>query len=313
MPRDERPTRNPYVFVVGCPRSGTTLLQRMLDSHPLLAVSNDSHFIPRAVEDVPHGVDPELTPELVEWVRTYRRFYRLELSDETVDRAAASARTYAEFVTALYSAYAAQRGKVAAGEKTPDYVRCLPRLHDLFPWARSVHIIRDGRDVVLSTVEWAVGGKGPSKLALWEQEPVAVAALWWRWQVRTGRKDSASLPAGRYREVRYEDLVTSPEETLSGVAGFLDLPDSPDMAAFHEGKTRSKPGLSAKQAWLPATTGLRQWQEHMPERERALVESLAGDLLEELGYELSVETVPDEVQAVAEKCRAWWQTELKRP
>ena len=52
---------NPYVFVVGCPRSGTTLLQRMLDNHPLLAVANDSHFIPRVVEDaggsVPKAAD----------------------------------------------------------------------------------------------------------------------------------------------------------------------------------------------------------------------------------------------------------------
>ena len=63
---------NPFVFVVGCPRSGTTLLQRMLNNHPMLAVANDTHFIPRclekllpaAVRDVTLGRDQLLTSAL---------------------------------------------------------------------------------------------------------------------------------------------------------------------------------------------------------------------------------------------------------
>jgi hypothetical protein len=69
--------RNPCVFAVGCPRSGTTLLQRMLDHHPGLGVANDTHFIPHAIDDHSGRVDPRLTPELVESVRSYRRFPRL--------------------------------------------------------------------------------------------------------------------------------------------------------------------------------------------------------------------------------------------
>lgn len=61
--------RNPYLFVVGCPRSGTTLLQRMLDSHPQLTVANDTHFILNVVLDFPDEVDPPLTAELVERMR----------------------------------------------------------------------------------------------------------------------------------------------------------------------------------------------------------------------------------------------------
>ena len=60
---------NPCVFIVGCPRSGTTLLQRMLDAHPQLAVANDSHFIPRALEAFGHDGDVPLTPALVDWVK----------------------------------------------------------------------------------------------------------------------------------------------------------------------------------------------------------------------------------------------------
>ena len=114
--------------------------------------------------------------------------------------------------------------EVPGGEKTPDYVRHLPLLHALFPWVRSVHIIRDGRDVALSALEWAREGKGPGRMALWREEPVAVCALWWRWQVRTGRQDAESLRPGSYLEVRYENLVEGPEETLRSITDFLQLP-----------------------------------------------------------------------------------------
>src|SRR5207249_5631983 len=118
--------QNPYLFVVGCPRSGTTLLQRMLDSHPSLAVANDTHFIPKAVDE--HETDPPMTEELVNRVREYHRFARLELPERAVESAAARAKTFSQFVAALYSEFAQLKGKPLGGEKTPDYVRHLPRL-----------------------------------------------------------------------------------------------------------------------------------------------------------------------------------------
>ena len=69
-------------------------------------------------------------------------------------------------------------GKPLAGEKTPDYARNLPLLHSLFPWAKFVHLIRDGRNVALSTLEWANEGKGPGRIGLWQEEPVAVCSWW---------------------------------------------------------------------------------------------------------------------------------------
>src|SRR5262249_46258492 len=63
---------NPRFFVVGCPRSGTTLLQRMLNSHPQLAVANDTHFIPAAIKGVTPRPDLPVTPEIVERVRRFR-------------------------------------------------------------------------------------------------------------------------------------------------------------------------------------------------------------------------------------------------
>jgi Sulfotransferase family len=312
---DEAPGRlpqNPYLFIVGCPRSGTTLLQRMLDHHPQLAVANDTHFIPRAIEDVAVGVDPALTPALIKRVRTYRRFYRLGLSDTAVDEAAVQARTYRGFVSALYSGYGRLRGKFLAGEKTPDYCRHLPRLHALFPWVRTIHIIRDGRDVALSTLEWAREDKGPGKFELWRDEPVAVCALWWRWQVSTGQRNGAHLRPAQYREVKYEDLIARPEEMLRALAAFLGLPFAHEMLAYHVGKTRYEPGISAKQAWLPPTPGLRDWRTQLANRDVELFEALAGDLLSALGYERGAATISPQIAAVAQRCQRWWELKMAR-
>ena len=314
-------SRNPYLFVVGCPRSGTTLLQRMLDAHPQLAVANDTHFITRAIgkarpDLVANGLAGKqvmLTPELIEQVRSYHRFPRLGLAESTVSEASRASATYRGFVGRLYLEFARLSGKSLGGEKTPDYVLHLPLLHRLFPWVRSVHIIRDGRDVALSALEWAREDKGPGRMALWREEPVAVCALWWRWQVRTGRRDAASLRPGSYLEVRYEHLVEDPEETLRSITDFLQLPFArEEMLRFNQGKVRQEKGLSVKKAWLSPTPGVRDWRTHMDARSRELFEALAADLLSELGYERQFQAISSPIAAVASECQQWWDQEMRR-
>lgn len=307
---------SPYVFVVGCPRSGTTLLQRMLNAHPHLAVANDTHFIARAVQSAAAGsvlkaASPRHKAELVTWTRHYHRFPRLGVSEEDVDRADAGSETFPEFVEQLYRALAERQGKRLAGEKTPDYVRHLGTLHSLFPETRTLHIVRDGRDVALSLLEWAHGEKGPGRLELWQHEPVAVCALWWRMQVR-GQHAAGRLPEGRYLEINYESLVAEPTANLSAIAEFLALPESEEMLRYNRGKARTDPRLSTKKAWLSPTPGLRDWRKQLDSRSVELFEALAGDTLVDNGYELSTRTSPM-IARVAEQCRQWWDERFHAP
>jgi hypothetical protein len=300
--------RNPYVFVVGCPRSGTTLLQRMLDAHPLLAVSNDPHFIESA-PGVRNGREPAVTDELVEWLLGYRAFSRLGLDESVVREAATGAGSFRELVSAIYDAFGRARGKELAGEKTPHYVRFLPLLHALFPGARIIHIIRDGRDVALSTLEWAGPEKGPGRFRLWAECPLAVSALSWRWHVATGLRDGRAL-GGLYREIRYEDIAENPEPELRALADHLGLPFAHEMLEYHFGRVRSAPGLSAKSAWLPPTPGLRDWRTALDAEELELFEALAGDVLETLGYARTVTAVSNRTQELASRYRTAFEAEL---
>jgi hypothetical protein len=296
---------NPYCFVVGCVRSGTTLLQRMLDSHPQLAVGYDCHFIPQAIRRLDTGVDPPMTRELLDEVRSFPRFARLGLPEAAVERAAAGARRYSEFVGAVYAAFGAMHRKALAGEKAPGYVRHMEQLHALFPRARFIHLIRDGRDVALSVRDW---GKGPARLELAREEPIATTALWWRRDILAGRRGGELVGPQRYMEVRYEALVRDPESALRALADFLDLPFDDRMVNYHEGRADPRPGRSAKAAWLAPTSGLRDWRGQMSRGDLERFEALAGDVRDMLGYEPGPVPGPD-AQAAAARCRGWWERE----
>jgi hypothetical protein len=306
------PNREPAVFIVGCARSGTTLLRVMLDCHPALAIANDSHFVTRAIEAQHAEDDPPLTPELVAWFESYHRTRRLRLPPGSALRAASNAHRFSDFARGIFHAYAGAQGKASAGEKAPDYVRALPLLHRLFPSARFVHVVRDGRDVALSMLEWAREGKGPGAYSLWQEHPIAMCALWWEWNLRSGRAGARELPPGTLLELRYEALVADPASALREVAAFLGLPFAPEMLDYQHGRAQREPGFAAKSTRLPPTPGLRDWHSQLSQDDQTLFEAIAGDLLRELGYSVTEREIPAEAAALAARCRAWWERELAR-
>lgn len=302
----------PFVFVVGCPRSGTTLLQRMLDNHPQLTIANDTHFIIRAAKRVLRkDPQPLLTNELVAAVHSYRRFYRMGLSERDVKVAAEDCLTYAAFVSRLYALRGQKKRKKLSGEKTPDNCRNMPLLHGLFPASRFIHIIRDGRDTALSTLNWANESKGPGKWSLWNEDPLATCALWWRWQAGMGECDGEKLGKDFYHRVKYEELVAEPEKELEAIATFLGIPYSESMVNYHEGKIRHQPGLSAKSAWLPPIKNLRNWQTDMSSEDIDVFEGIAGELLSECGYRCRGQKQSGAVKSRVTRGLAWWKSEGK--
>jgi hypothetical protein len=285
----------------------------MLDNHPQLAVSNDTHVVPRAVLGLRPKGDVPLTGDVIEQVTSFERFGRLGIDEATTARLAAATDTLGAFASALFGEFAHRQRKSFGGEKDPEYVRHLPFLHRLFPMARSLDIVRDGREVALSTLDWVTPSRYLGRLPLWAEEPVAVCALWWKRQVSAGRRGRAEVGADRCLEVRYEELVQAPENELRKIAAFLDLPFSSSMLEYHQGRMRDDPGLSTKDRWLPPTDGLRDWRAGFSERDLELFEALAGDLLDTLGYPRATgPPVSPSIGAVAARCRLRWAAEVQR-
>jgi hypothetical protein len=267
------------VIVLGVRRSGTTLLRVMLDRHAELAVPDESYFVPqlarrhRTPVDLAAFVDDlRRLPTLLEW----------GLSPASVQARLRPGMTAGEAIAEVFAAYAADRGKPRWGDKTPLYMQHLAVLERLFPDARYVHLVRDGRDAALSFLSVPAGlmteGWGHPRDA-------AGFACQWATEVAAARALGARVGQARYHELRYEFLVADPEAALRAVCAFAELEFDPAMLDY-VGRTDS--ALKAHQRRLdePPRTGVRDWRTEMSESERHAFEEVAGALLADLGYEV---------------------------
>ena len=266
------------IFIVGCPRSGTNLLRDLLRSHPHLAFPGESHFIPDFYKG--YG-DPKNEREArrlagrilrVNWVRPWG--VQLDPSAFAEDR------SYRQVVSRIYAEWASKQNKIRWGDKTPHYVTKIPTLLEIFPSAKIIHIYRDGRDVALS---WLRVRFGPRNLF--------AAARDWKAMVSAGHQAGATLPHETYLEVRYESLLSHSEETMKHVCEFIGEPFSEAVlrpTAMRLGNRHTRL-IGAQRRYSPRTeiitTNAAKWKKNMSGSERILFESVAGDLLQALGYE----------------------------
>lgn len=265
----------PFLFVVGCNRSGTTLLRAMLDSHPALAVAPEAYFTVRLLRHS-HGLT---TDQLIAELEADGSFRNWELSPEALRAtlAAEPPRDAAELLRSVYSTYAKTHDKTRFADKTPRNVVHIDLLARSFPEARFLHLLRDGRDVVPSVIEHLVG---PDRFL--------PAVDYWRDRALAGRRSGRKLPDDRYLEIHYEDLVSDPAAAVERIGEFAELEEPVQMLDYtgaaqsvlatvwdarrHQGITR------------PPTPGVRDWRNTMGAHQVDLFEAVAGDALDELGY-----------------------------
>jgi hypothetical protein len=170
-------------------------------------------------------------------------------------------------------------------DSTPTNVPHMLRIQKDFPDALFVHIIRDARDVALS-----LDKRSWSRPLPWDkQKSLLAAGLYWEWIVRKGRQ-LGTLLKPRYMEIRYEDLVQQPEETLPAIGNFLkhDL-DYEQIQQASIGSVK-KPLTSFKEELQEGRfTPVGRWKDRFPADQLLEFEKLVGAYLKELGYPLSTD------------------------
>ena len=275
----------PFPFLVGCNRSGTTMLRAMLDSHPEVAVPPEAYFVVSALNRAAayeRGDHLDLDTLLADLRSnpSFRRNWQLSAESLATLREDDGPADTAAALAGLYSGYATERHKPRYADKTPQHVLHIELLARSFPRSRFVHLIRDGRDVVPSLLE---NRHGPTRF------PAAVE--YWRSRVLAGRRAGERLGPSRYHEIRYEELVADPEAKLAQMCAFLDLRYSPEMLEYPTragevvaGTFDARPHLGVAKA---PTRDLRNWRTAMPDHQVQLFEALAGDALDTFGYERS--------------------------
>jgi hypothetical protein len=285
----------PFPFVVGCNRSGTTLLRAMLDAHPALAVPPEAYFTLRALRPGSPDAPFDAGARVVE-IEANRSFATWALPPGALHGlTTAPPADPAELIRAVYRIYAEHHAKARAGDKTPRHVLHVAAIAAALPEARFVHLVRDGRDVVPSVREHLLG-----------PESLPATIDYWRDRVLAGRRAGAAIGPDRYLEVRYEDLVADPEAVLPDVCRFLALDYTPAMLEYPGRAERVIAGTwdSRRHAGVgrPPTTGVRDWRTTMAPADLRLFDELAGDLLAELGYGRSGLPATGTVRA---RARAW--------
>lgn len=289
----------PPLFVLGVRRSGTTLLRVMLDRNPALAIPDESYFVPQLARRHPTPVDPAAFADDLPRLPALREWRLAPASVHT--RLRPGMKTGAA-IAAIFEAYAAEHGKLRWGDKTPLYMQHLGLLERLFPDARFVHLVRDGRDAALSFLSMPSGvvteGWGHPR-------DVRGFACQWATEVRAARRLGERIGPERYLELRYEALVADPAAELERICAFAGL-DYTEAMLDYVGQTDSARKPHQQRLNEPPRPGARDWRAQMSDDARAAFESVAGDLLAELGYEVGTRgRAPARVALYRTKTAAW--------
>jgi len=211
----------PAPFIVGSGRSGTNLLRMMLDSHPQMAVLPETHFIPDAVRAAQlNKQNPG--DAFFDAIRQHQRWSDFRLDETELREHIIKIKPF-DLATALrvfYRTYANRFDKLLWGDHTPAYAYQVDLIKGILPEAHFIHLLRDGRDVVLSY------------RGLWFA-PNADFKIASQWLSRTLYAQQA-IKHKHYLQIRYERLITDPQETLRRICGFLRLDWDPAMLEYFE-------------------------------------------------------------------------------
>jgi hypothetical protein len=254
------------VVVVGAPRSGTSFLGGCIG----------------ALDSVSYHREP------VAMKAVARHVYVRGWSPERADR------TYRTIYAMLLGLHLAGDRRLV--DKTPQNAFVVPSLAQVFPDARFIHIIRDGRDAATSYLEkpWArqvfawtrrrdPAGEPYGPFAPWWVEPDRRAefestsdvhrAIWvWRRYLEAAREGTRSIDPARWIEVRYEALMTDPKLEADRILDFLGVEDDAERERLQVALSRADPA------------SLGRWRERFDDLELEVIEREAGKLLMALGY-----------------------------
>ena len=271
------------IFVVGCPRSGTTMLSLMIHAHPRLAMPPETRFLIKTWRRRAKFGDlatPAQRLALAQYcVRTGSKIRDLGLDpDETVEKIMAGPATIGSAFGIIFKEFADRHGKARWGDKRPAYYQEVDVLLRLFPDAQIVHIVRDGRSNVASL----------KRMPWWPFDSVGSMAAWSMAEY-CAQRNLKRLPADTFHLVRYESLVADPRTVLGELCDFLgeDFDDAmlephqvsdvvPERKHWHE---NLKSGVSTAQ--------VDSWRQGLEPWELGLMETVLRRKLKRYGYPIS--------------------------
>ena len=285
------------IFLLGSARSGTTLLRLLLTSHPAVCIAPESSFLtwyPETYSDwSAEDVDSSRRPAFVADLMAARKFVTWGLAADDIDARIVRnrPRSYAELVEIPYRMYAESIGKPDAqwGDKNNIHMDFVSQIDELFENARFLHIVRDVRDCFVSSADIrALDSTSPYKPQL-SANPVEFAEAW-DTQNRKALAALSTIGSNRWETIRYEDLVSSPEKTLSPVLHMWGMKWDDEMLSFHVSNRNQQLEPIETSEWKtlvsePVTDSqVGRFRAKLSDEEIAALEKAGRHTLEQFGY-----------------------------
>lgn len=262
-------------FIVGCQKSGTTWIQVLLNAHPAICCGGEGH-----ITDL-------LGPIMQQVIKLYNDEPRTSITFGQSE-VLSTVRMLADQILLRYLVQRADQQAVRLlGDKTPEGALAIPALAALYPAARFIHAIRDGRDGAVSG--WAhlqrLGSAG--QFATFADYAEYFAARHWVPYIQAAQQAGAQLP-GRYLELRYEELVAQPLEQARRLLDFLGADAGAaascvEAASFRRLSGGREPGQEdARSHFRKGVVG--EWRSTFDEEALSRFQVAAGGMLRRLGY-----------------------------
>ena len=308
-------------FIAGEMRSGTSWLRRTLDAHPEIACGQEGSFFGR---DYDHEEIPVYAGPVSSFTRAlavseeFRVWHELPWNRWT-ECYEEDLRTLTRLSIDYFLAKEiARTGKRIVGDKSPQHTGCLDEIHEIYPDARVIHIVRDGRDVAVSTVHhwWRLAKDRPggvfeltpeeleirdayledregflaSGRSIFTEERLGQLARRWSYRVGKAHRDGTALYGERYLEIRYEDLLQDAPNTLRRILELLRARGGDNViercilaSSFERASNRRQGEEDSRSFFRKGVAG--DWRGVFTQRDREIYEELAGDQLIRMGYD----------------------------
>ncbi len=267
------------VFIGGCGRSGTTLLAAMLGTHKQCLTTPEAKFVYLAYRSAMQEYGRADLSTTLDKIKSHWSFKVFDIDVDQADSVLPPDTAYSELIKWIVGQYGRRTGKETADfwvDHVPDNVLYAATLFQLFPDAKFLHLVRDGRAVAASVMKLN-----------WGPNTIPGVTDWWENNIANGLAVESYYGPEYVKRVRYEDLISEPQKTLKEICNFLQIEYQPEMIS---GMGFEVPQFSRQQHALvghkPNTDRIHAWQQELSPRQIEIFENIAGNILTCLGYDL---------------------------
>ncbi len=274
------------IFILGAQRSGTTLVRLLLNNHPRIAIPDESTFLMPILKSkyLKQAISGERLKNFIRYLQVNKEFEIWNFDNSKTIDALLNKKSYSlhGLISVIFKSFCEAKGKPRWGDKTPSFFRKADILSKLFPQAKYLHIVRDGRDVFASYKKMKV-----------MRNYAAVNALEWRYKVWKIENFLSGINPSDKITIRYEDLVANPEDVMKQVFNTIEEEYDDGILEFHKDSKYNVGKNHSNLIYQPiSSSNTNKWKKELSKREINIFTTMSSGVLKSFDYEIGQKRLP---------------------